>query len=152
MKSLKILSLVMLLALALTGCKNNKTPENKVGGFDAIEKEWKLVSVNGVANDFTVYISFSDGTFAIYQQVYTLDYAFYDGEYSISGDTLSGSYFSGEDWKSDYKGGISEDGNTMTLKSKEDNPVTYVYEATEIPADIIEEATRAEVVEAVPFL
>jgi hypothetical protein len=40
----------------------------------------------------------------------------------------------------------------MTLKSKETNPVTYVYEACEIPEDIIEEATRAAAVDAVPFL
>lgn len=153
MKSLKIFSLVMLLALALTGCKNNKTPQGgELGGFDAIEKEWKLVSVNGAANDFHVYISFTGGTFALYQQVYSLDFLFYEGTYSIDGNTLSGSYFDGTDWKSPYTGGISKDGNTMTLKSKETNPVTYVYEACEIPEDIMEEATRAAAVDAVPFL
>ena len=141
MKSLKIWSLVMLLAVALTGCKNNKTPEEKIGGFESIEKEWKLSTVNGVPADFNIYISFVDGVFALYQQAYTLDFHFYEGEYSISGNTLSGSYFDGTAWKSDYTGGISEDGNTMTLKSTESTPVTYVYVACQIPDTVIEEAT-----------
>ena len=127
MKSLKIWSLIALLALAMTACDkkgggDEDTPT--VGGFDNIEQEWKLVSVDGVAAEFNVYIGFSSGLFALYQQVYSIDYNFYDGEYKVSGNTLSGSYFDGGDWKCDYTGGITEDGKTMTLKSKEEHPVT----------------------------
>lgn len=153
MKSLKILSLVVLFAVALVGCKPNKPDEQKVGGLENIQKEWKLSTVNGVPAEFNIYISFTDGVFALYQQLYTLDFQFYEGEYSVNGSTLSGSYFDGGVWKCDYTGGITEDGNTMTLKSKEENPITFVYVACEIPAEVIEEATatRADVGE-VPFL
>ncbi len=155
MKSLKILSLVMMLVLALTGCKDkngNGDGNVAVGGFDNIEQEWKLVSVNGVPNDFHVYISFHDGSFAMYQQVYTLDFLFYDGEYTVSGNTLSGNYFDGSDWKCNYTGGITEDGKTMTLKSAETNPVTFVYEACTIPEDVKAEATATRAIDVVPFL
>lgn len=155
MKSLKILSLVMMLVLALTGCKDkngNGGGNVAVGGFDNIEQEWKLVSVNGVPNDFHVYISFNDGSFAMYQQVYTLDFLFYDGEYTVSGNTLSGNYFDGSDWKCNYTGGITKDGKTMTLKSAETNPVTFVYEACTIPEDVKAEATATRAIDVVPLL
>lgn len=155
MKSLKIWSLVALLALAMTACDkkgggDEDTPT--VGGFDNIEQEWKLVSVDGVAAEFNVYISFSSGLFALYQQVYSIDYKFYDGEYEVSGNTLSGSYFDGGDWKCAYTGGVTEDGKTMTLKSKEEHPVTYIYEACTIPDEVKEEATSTRASEFVPFL
>ena len=155
MKGLKIWSLVALFALAMTACDKNpddggKTPD--VGGFENIEQEWKLVSVNGAPAEFNVYIGFSSGMFALYQQVYTLDYQFYDGEYTVNGNTLFGSYFDGGDWKCDYTGGISEDGKTMTLKSKEEHPVTYVYEACTIPDIVKEEATETRAIDVVPFL
>ena len=157
MKSLKIWSLVALLALAFTACEKN--PDNGGGGgntqtgnFDNIEQEWKLVSVNGASAEFNVYISFELGMFALYQQVYTLDYQFYDGEYDVKDGVLSGSYFDGGDWKCDYTGGITEDGKTMTLKSKEDHPVTYVYESCIIPEIVKEEATQTRASGFIPFL
>lgn len=152
MKSLKIWSLAVLLLVTMVGCKNKSGDEQKIGGFDKIEQEWKLVSVNGVDAEFNIYISFSSGMFALYQQAFTVDYKFYDGEYHVSGDTLSGSYFEGGDWKCDYTGGITEDGKTMTLKSKEEHPITCVYEACTIPEEVKEEATGTRAVDAIPFL
>ena len=129
---------------------NNEDP--KVGGFDKIEQEWKLVSVDGVPADFNVYISFSTGMFALYQQVYSVDFKFYEGEYKVDGNTLSGSYFDGGDWKCAYTGGITEDGKTMTLKSKDAHPVKYVYESCTIPEIVKEEALGTRSVEEIPFL
>ena len=142
--------------MAMVGCSETTgggSDDPTAGNFDAIEKEWKLVSVNGEANEFNVYISFDQGTFALYQQVYTLDYKFYDGEYEVEGGKLTGEYFEGGAWKCAYTGGVSEDGNTLTLKSDETSPITCVYEACSIPENIREEAldgTRAA--EVVPFL
>lgn len=155
MKSLKIWSLVALIALAMTACNKKPGPgsdDPKVGGFDKIEQEWKLVSVDGVPADFNVYISFSSGMFALYQQVYSVDFKFYEGEYKVDGDTLSGSYFDGGDWKCAYTGGITEDGKTMTLKSKDAHPVKYVYESCTIPEFVKEEALGTRSVEEIPFL
>ena len=157
MKSLKIWSLIVMFAMAMASCESIGGPgdggnDGKLSGFGAIEQEWKLVSVNGVENDFSVYINFSGGSFTMYQQVYTVDFLLYEGAYSVSGNTLSGTYTDGTAWKSEYTGGISADGNSMTLKSKEDKPVTYVYEVCTIPLDVIEEATATRSMEVVPFL
>ena len=156
MKSLKIWSLIVLFAMSMSGCEkvnNDDTGGNdtKLGNFDTIEQEWKLVSVDGVANDFHVYISFVNGGFIMYQQVYTLNFLVYEGSYSVSGNTLSGTYADGSAWKCDYTGGIASDGKSMTLKSKEDIAVTYVYEACSIPYEVIDEATT-RAIEVVPFL
>ncbi len=151
MKIFKTLALVAVVLFAVA-CNGNKNNGPKIGGFDKIENEWKLISVDGVANDFTVYIKFESGVFDLYQQVYSWDYVFYDGEYSVSGGVLSGSYFEGGDWKTSYTGGVSEDGKLLTLKSKETTPVTYVYEACTIPESVIEEATATRAIEVAPFL
>ena len=151
MKIFKMLSLAaMVLLVAACNGKNPDAPT--VGNFDAIENEWKLVSVDGVANDFSVYIKFEAGVFALYQQVYTWDYKFYEGEYSVNGGVLSGTYFDGGDWKTSYTGGVSEDGKTLTLKSKEATPVTYIYEACAIPEEVKEEATATRSANVIPFL
>lgn len=145
--------------MAMVGCENPDNGGNNGGGgvsgnLDAIAQEWKLVSVNGVPAEFNVYIGFTEeGTFTMYQQMYTLDYKFYDGTYEISGNKLTGEYFDHGAWKSDYVGGISEDGSTLTLTSDEDNAIKSVYKSCEIPQIVKDEAlagTRAE--EVVPFL
>ena len=132
MKSLKILSMLAFMLLTLVGCSKDdgsKSDPQKPGPgqlvtLEGLEKEWQLVSVNGTANEFGVYISFEHGLFSIYQQVYTLDYKYYDGEYTVDGTTISGEYYDAGEWKCTYTGGISEDGNTLTLKSNETTPVT----------------------------
>lgn len=153
MKIFKMLALAAVVLFA-AACGNNSNEPNgpTVGTFDAIENEWKLVSVDGVANDFSVYIKFEGGLFALYQQVYTLNYQFYEGEYSVKSGVLSGTYFDGGEWKTSYTGGVSTDGKTLTLKSKETTPVTYIYEACTIPEEVTSEATGTRSVEVVPFL
>lgn len=153
MKIFKMLSLVAAVLFAVACGEKVNTPDGpSVGGFENIENEWKLVSVDGVANDFSVYIKFEGGIFALYQQVYTWDYQFFEGEYSIDGGVLSGTYFDGGDWKTSYTGGVSEDGKFLTLKSKETTPVTYVYEACTIPQEVYDEATATRSAEVIPFL
>lgn len=140
--------------MAMVGCGETNGPAPADGSLDGIEKEWKLVSVNGTPNEFSVYISFDSGNFAMYQQVYTLDYKFYDGEYKVSGNKLTGEYFDDGAWKCDYTGAVSNEGKTLTLKSDEANSVTCVYEACTIPEQIKEEAlagTRS-VDDIIPFL
>ena len=154
MKIFKMLSLAaaLLFAVACGEKENNPNGPSSAGGWDNLEQEWKLVSVDGVKNDFTVYIKFESGLFALYQQVYSWDYVFYEGEYSVDGGVLSGTYFDGGEWKTPYTGGVSADGKTLTLKSKETTPVTYTYEACTIPENIKEEATATRAMEVVPFL
>ena len=153
MKIFKMLSLVAAVLFAVAcGEKVNNPNGPSVGGFENIENEWKLVSVDGVANDFSVYIKFEGGIFALYQQVYTWDYQFFEGEYSIDGGVLSGTYFDGGEWKTSYTGGVSDDGKFLTLKSNDTTPVTFIYEACTIPEEVMNEATATRSAEVVPFL
>lgn len=139
--------------MAMVACEK---PNNNGGGdvptLTIVEKEWKLVSVNDVEPEFTVYLYLESGIFNMYQQIYTLDYLYFEGDYTIKGDTLSGVYIDGTEWKCDYQGSVSADGLTLTLVSKESNPITCVYEACEIPMDVINEALSTRSMEVVPFL
>lgn len=152
MKIFKIYAIVASFVMLMVACGNDKPSDviyipiqgNEIGD---IERDWKLVSVNDVEPEFTVYVNFSAGIFSIYQQLYSLNYVSYDGEYSITGKVISGTYFDGGAWKCSYDGALSEDGQTLTLVSCDTNPITSVYEACEIPEDVITEATRAEVAE-----
>lgn len=154
MKIFKVWSIAVVLLIAMVACEK---PNNNGGGVDVptltnVDNEWKLVSVNGVEPEFTVYLYLESGIFNMYQQIYTLDYLYYEGDYTIKGDTLSGVYVDGSAWKCDYQGSVSEDGNTLTLVSKESNPITCVYEACEIPMEVITEALTTRSMEFVPFL
>ena len=153
MKMFKMLSLAAALIFAVAcGEKDPQVNRPSVGSFDAIENEWKLVSVDGEANDFSVYISFTDGLFFLYQQIYSWDYVLYEGEYTIKGGVLNGTYIDGGEWKTPYTGGVSEDGKYLTLISKESTPVTYIYEACTIPDEVVNEVSRTRASDVVPFL
>ncbi len=153
MKMFKLWSIAVVLLMAMVACEK---PNNNGGGdvptLTIVEKEWKLVSVNDVEPEFTVYLYLESGIFNMYQQIYTLDYLYFEGDYTIKGDTLSGVYIDGTEWKCDYQGSVSADGLTLTLVSKESNPITCVYEACEIPMDVINEALSTRSMEVVPFL
>ncbi len=146
MRYLKILSLVVLSLVLMTACKNK---DNNRGDNDAVVGEWVLVSWNEETPEFNVYISFAaDGSFAIYQQVWSLDYELFTGTFTISGDTLKGTYADGSKWASEYK--FAKSDNTLTLVDSAD--VTGVYEKCTIPEEIIAEATTTRSAEVVPFL
>ena len=154
MKIFKIWSLAVVLLMTVVACgkKSDSSGGGSTGSLENINNEWKLVSVNGVEADFTVYISFNSGIFNMFQQVYSLDYVFFEGDYTIDGNTLSGVYSDGTAWKCDYTGGVSSDGKTLTLVSKETNAITCVYEACEIPDDVRAEATATRAAEVTRFL
>ena len=152
----KLWSIAVVLLMAMVACEKPNNGNNNGGGNEPkltiVEKEWKMVSVNDVEPEFTVYLYLESGIFNMYQQIYTLDYLYFEGDYTISGNTLSGVYIDGTEWKCDYQGSVSEDGNTLTLVSKESNPITCIYEACEIPTDVINEALSTRSMEVVPFL
>ena len=155
MKSLKIFSLVMLLAVALTGCKksNNADGPNVGGGSDdaVLSGEWVLTSWNEAEPEFNVYIAFNDdNTFEMYQQVWSFDYEYFEGTYSINGDILTGKYSNGTNWACGYKFETLD--GQLKLASQEDQSVVSIYESCTIPAEIKTEATETRSAEVVPFL
>ena len=133
---IKIYALTLSLLMLMVACVNNDDLVKS-----GIVKEWKLVSVNNVKPEFTVYMRFDGGVFSIYQQLYTLDYLYYDGTYSVNGNILSGEYFDGSAWKSNYTLSLSNDGKRLRLVSEEKNPITNIYEVCTIPQSVIEEVS-----------
>lgn len=146
MKSLKIFSLAMLLVLAVVGCK----PHSNQGGGE-LTGEWTLVSWNGTEPEFKVYIDFNEnGTFEMFQQVWSFDYEYFEGTYTINGDIVTGSYSDGTNWACGYKF-ESLDGQ-LKMASQEDQSVVSIYDSCTIPAEIKTEATETRSAEVVPFL
>lgn len=160
MKNIKIWSLVMIFALALAACgdKNNKTPNEPTpdasGLASAIVGEWHLSSFDGAQTDyFDVYLEFkADGSFDMYQRLYTLNYEYYSGSYNVSGDIVTGSYADGKNWLSGYKAELSADCKTLTMHSQEDVSLTSVYISEAIPEDVKAEAEATRAVSAERFL
>ena len=137
----------MLLVFAAVGCKN---PSASQGGGE-LAGEWVLASWNGSEPEFNVYIDFNEnGTFEMFQQVWSFDYEYFEGTYSVNGDILTGKYSNGTNWACGYK--FVKDGDTLTMYSQEDKSVTSVYAKCEIPAEIKQEASATRAMEVVPFL
>ena len=146
MKSFKIFSLAMLMLLALTGCG-----EKEGGKGVKVAGEWQLVQWNDATPEFKVYIDFNaDGTFEMYQQVWSFDYELYTGKYVVTGDVMTGTYADGSNWACGYKVNVVD--GQLTMYSQEDQSVTSVYAKCEIPAEIKQEASATRAMEVVPFL
>ena len=165
MKNFKIWSLVALLALALVGCKDKSgadddptptpTPTPSTDGLAKdIVNQWRIVSFDGENTEyFDIYIDFNeDGSFEMYQRLYTLNYELYTGTYSVSNDILTGSYADGENWTCAYKGAVASDGSNLTLHSQEDVSITSVYARTVIPEEVKAEATETRAASGERFL
>ncbi len=160
MKSFKILSMLLLALLTLTGCKE-KNPEPgpepgpgpKPEGTVNVVGEWHISTFDGEVAPFDVYLAFAeDGSFAMYQRLYTLTYALYEGTYNVSGDILTGSYTDGRNWKCGYKAELSADGRTLTLHSQEDISLTTVYTKTVVPDSVKDEAAATRAIDEERFL
>lgn len=147
MKNFKILAFALFLLVAFTGCE--KKPQG--GEASVLAGEWKLVSWNEAEPVAQVYIAFtSAGTFEIYQQVYTLNYEYYSGDFKVSGDIVTGTYADGSNWACGYK--YKVEGSQLMLYSQEDVSIASVYEKCSIPEEIKTEATTTRSGDVVPFL
>ena len=136
----------MLMLLALTGCGEKESGKGvKVAG------EWQLVQWNDATAEFKVDIDFNaDGTFEMYQQVWSFDYELYTGKYVVTGDVMTGTYADGSNWACGYKVNVVD--GQLTMYSQEDQSVTSLYEKCTIPEEIKAEASTTRAMEVVPFL
>lgn len=133
------IALLACAALSISGC-DRSGEETDMPADIYLPGSWHLVSWNGsgTGDIFDIYVSFgTDGKFTMYQKLYTLEYERYDGTYEIDGNSISGTYSDGERWGSSYAAEFSEDGNTVTLTSKDygEDEASYIRE--EIPESII---------------
>lgn len=156
MKSLKIWSLVALLAMTLVSCGGDDDKGDNGGGDLPVVQtnivgKWHLTSWCDAEPEFDVYIEFTkDGNFNIYQQTWTFTYEHFAGTYSVNNNILSGQYNNGQSWTASYIHEVKD--SKLTLMNTVDLDEKGVYEASVIPAEIIEEATTTRAEEIVPFL
>jgi hypothetical protein len=144
----KFFAIFAVALLALVGC--DKEGKNNKGNGSNIDGQWHLVTWNGEAPEFDVYVEYKDGEFDIYQQVYTIYYEHFEGDYVINDNIVTGSYADGKMWACGYK--YSVEAGVLTMHSQEDISVTSIYEKCEIPQAVIDEATSTRASETTPFL
>mgnify|MGYP003308846823 CR=1 FL=1 len=143
----KILYIIAAAAALLLGTSCQKDSDAMAAKLAA---DWHYTAQeNGVTED--VWVSFAtDGTFEMYQQVWSFDYELYTGKYVITGDVMTGTYADGSNWACGYKVNVVD--GQLTMYSQEDQSVTSLYEKCTIPEEIKAEASTTRAMEVVPFL
>lgn len=145
MKNIKLLLIGLAAAFALSGCGDSSkdTPgPGPEGGDGSVIGTWHMVSWSTLAAA-DIYVSFSDeGSFKLYQRLYTPEYVYLDGTYSYNDRTLSGVYSGNIPWGSSYRASFNTDGTRMTLTSTSREDDVAVYVKAEIPAEIISGAVK----------
>lgn len=154
MKSIKIWSLLAMMLIGFAGCDdidvNGDSSSSEVTG------QWGLVSWCNEVPPFNVYVEFkADGTFDMYEQVYSLTYEYVNGTYSLSNGKLTGVYSDGSQWKTSYNVSIENgDGGVKNLKLVDtaDASIVSIYGSTTIPEEVKSEATATRAAGAEHFL
>ena len=166
MKLTKIfLAVIALLTIACNNGNNGggeTKPSIKWGAEGTIVGEWALTSWAGHDEAHPeVYIAFNeDGTFALFQQQYSVVWLRYTGTYTLEGKTLKGAYTDGTPLACDYKvdygtidvavdGEEKKEEKFLKLTSATDSADVSIYGATEIPAEILDESRDPEAVRSV---
>ena len=104
MKTIKIFAFIAIAALAMTACNKEKGGKTPSKATVSIVGEWRSTTFEGAEAPFDIYVDFNeDGSYEMYQRIYTLNYERYDGTYAVSGNIVSGSYSDGQSWKCGYK-------------------------------------------------
>ena len=124
------------LLVMLTGCKEEipeGTPAMDITG------EWALADISTKAaaigsQTVSAYVSFTEeGKFELYQQLGQGWYSRFTGTWTLTEETLSGSYDGGRPWGSSYTVTLSD--NTMTLTTASGSE-TDTYVRTPIPDEV----------------
>lgn len=174
MKLTKIfLAVIALLTIACNNGNNGggeTKPSIKWGAEGTIVGEWALTSWAGHDEAHPeVYIAFNeDGTFALFQQQYSVVWLRYTGTYTLEGKILKGSYSDGTPLANNYKvdygtmdvavdgvadavvnGEEKKEEKFLKLTSATDSADVSIYGATEIPAEILDESRDPEAVRSV---
>lgn len=84
-----------------------------------------------------IYLSFSDdGSFELYQRLYSIYFEYYNGYWELSDDVLSGTYSDGIEWRSSYYVAF-RDSEMRFINIKDEDDVAY-YVTSSIPDDVVE--------------
>lgn len=122
--------------LLLAGCNKNPKPQPA-----SVDGEWELTSVVTKSvtigdENVSVYISFADGNFVLYQQMGDTRPRKFIGTYTIENKVLKGKYSDGRNFGSAWE--VSVEGDKLELVSEAGE--TDTYKKCTIPAEIKEKA------------
>ena len=137
-RTIQYLLLAAFAAVSASGCGKEGGSAEFPEGSGPVAGQWHMVSWNSISGgQADVYISFDeDGTFDLYQRVYTVYYEHYDGTYTQDGAQVDGTYSDGTPWGCSYTARFPEDRSRMTL-TPSDGSGDSVYEAVQIPDEIL---------------
>lgn len=137
-KTMKYMMLAAVAMVMAAGCGKKGSEPDLPEGTGPVAGQWHLIEWSSLSDDRAdIYISFGeDGTFDLYQRLYTPYYEHYDGNYIQDGATVSGTYSDGTAWGSSYTAVFTEDRSRMTL-TPDGNGTAAVYEASDIPEEIL---------------
>lgn len=142
----KYFALFAVVLLAFVGCNKNNGPATT----SDIDGQWHIVEWNNETPEFDVYIEFKAGKFTIYQQVYSVFFEKFEGNYNVNKGVVTGTYTDGSNWACGYKFEVA--GSELTLKSQEDTSIVSVYKKCTIPQSVIDEASKTRASESKPLL
>jgi hypothetical protein len=114
--------------------------------------EWVLTEWNGSAElPMGVYLRLNENnTFDLYQHTFSVLWMHYEGTFSLNGTTLSGKYSDGTNW-ADYTISYNNEAEPKQIKltRTSDSSDVAIYTATEIPANVTDQATEATQVRSI---
>lgn len=156
MKITKIFVAILALC-AVAACNPDNNGGNNGGGGNTDNDwndngspvgEWALTEWNDSKDlPFGVYLRLNeDNSFDLYQHTSNVLWVHYTGTYSLNGNTLSGEYSDGEQWK-EYTIKYSNN-EPKQIKLTHSNSVG-IYTATTIPDVVIDQASEAVVARSV---
>lgn len=138
MKRFKYILAATIAILAIASCKkNNPIQDEEWSSVGSVTGTWHMSSWTGLTSA-DIYVSFNDnGTFDLYQRLYSPVYEHLTGSWTLNEGLLSGTYEDGEPWHADYNVLIRSTGNEMILTAtyNADDKATYVK--AEIPDEIL---------------
>lgn len=142
MKRIKYLWIVLVALFATTGCGGSSDedstpdPNQPSSATHSVTGEWRLVSW-GELSTADIYVSFAEnGTFELYQRLYTPEYRYLHGTYKYAKSVLDGVYSDAVAWGSAYRVSFNTKGTQMTLTSELDKDDVSVFTRATIPDEI----------------
>ncbi len=135
MKKIFTIMLAALSLLAFSSCKKGDNAIRIYGDWELNNVEFVTKSAAVGEATVSVYIRFTqDNTFQLWQKLGEGRYASYSGQWTLTGNVLSGTYANGKELSSQYE--VSTGKNTLTLTTLPDRNDTFTYQSCTIPEDL----------------
>ena len=127
------------------GDKTNWLDEGNICG------EWVLTSWSDKSESaMRVYLVLNeDSSFDLYQRLYSVIWLRFEGNYTLSGNTISGVYADGVAWSKSYTVSYAEEPTRIRLVSTTDVADKAIYTECDVPEYVLDQAQPATEVRSV---